>query len=106
MGSVQKKILIERFSTIFKLRKLIKEKFKLDCDFDMFNIKMNKVIGFDEEEDFSINAMPLMDGGRSVSIEVQRKSNRYHQQEEACLLFKKYVSNEEKLYEMIFKIIE
>jgi hypothetical protein len=53
----------------------------MDCDFEMFNVKMNKVISFDEEEDFSINAMPLMDGGRSVSIEVQRKSNRYHQQE-------------------------
>ena len=80
MNSIEKKVLIERFSTIFKLRKLIKEKFKIDCDFNMFNIKMNKVISFEEEEDFSVNAMPLMDNGRSVSIEVQKKNNRYHQQ--------------------------
>ncbi len=46
----------------------------------MFNVKMNKVISFEEEEDFSVNAMPLVDSGRSVSIEVYLKNNRYHQQ--------------------------
>ena len=43
----KKYISLEKNSTIFRLRKIIKDKFKINNDFNMFNLKLNKNITFE-----------------------------------------------------------
>jgi hypothetical protein len=59
-------------STIWRLRKQIMTDFGIKGDFTMFCNNMRRDVHFGEEEEFSLNALPLENKGPSITV-VNRK---------------------------------
>lgn len=55
----EKIITLARNCTIYRLRKQIMIEFNLTNDFTLYSVNMRRDIQFWEEEEFSLNALPL-----------------------------------------------
>jgi hypothetical protein len=69
----EKTFILPKVSTIWRLRKQIMYDFGLEGDFVLFSNNMKREITFAEEEEFSLNALPLDSKGPSLSVIARKK---------------------------------
>lgn len=55
-------------STILKFREAIMQQFNIKTNFAMYNLAMKREVTYFEEEDFTVNAMPLSLKGPTINI--------------------------------------
>ncbi len=101
----KKTITLPKNCTIFRLRKQIMEDFNIPNDFTLFSTDMRRDITFQEEEEYSLNALTNsnnMDKGPSLKI-INKKKDK-HPQMQAIDRFKEIIEKEEKFYSMLFEL--
>ena len=95
-----KTVVLPRNCTLWRLRKQVMKEFSLSGDFWLYSLHMKRDITFAEEEEYSLNALPLQSKGPSLSVAALRP--QLHPHIAAVAKLRAAVEREEGFFKLLF----